>query len=132
MSYGMAAALQAALFARLSHVDALADWPVLDAPPRGKGEASFVLIGPEDVIDRSDKTGSGAEHRFTVSVISDAAGFQAAKAAAVAISDALGEGVLALDRGRMVGLWFQRAVARRLDEGRQRRIDLTFRARLEG
>ena len=132
MSYGMAAALQAALYLRLSGLPALAEWPVLDAPPKGRSEASFVLIGPEEVIDRSDRTGTGAEHRFTVSVISDAAGFQAAKAAAVAISDALGEGVLALERGRMVGLWFQRAVARRLDEGRQRRIDLTFRARVEG
>ena len=37
----------------------------------------------------------------------------------------------ALARGRLVGLSFQRAVARRVDEGRVRRIDLSFRARVE-
>jgi hypothetical protein len=66
-----------------------------------------------------------------VSVVSSAAGFQAAKAVAVAVSDSLVDAELVLARGRLVGLRFVRAVARRLDEGRARRIDLTFRARVE-
>ena len=51
--------------------------------------------------------------------------------AAVAISDALEGAALVLTRGRLVSLRFQRAVARRLDEGETRRVDLTFRARVE-
>lgn len=99
--------------------------------PRDRGGGSFVLIGSEEVRDLSDASGSGAEHRFTVSVISEAAGFNAAKDMAVAISDALNTAALELSRGRLVGLWFQRATARRRDDGRVRRIDMTFRARVE-
>jgi hypothetical protein len=131
MSYGTALALQTALFQRLTGSPALAGVPVADALPKGQGTGTFVLIGPEEVFDQSDKTGRGAEHRFTVSVVSDAAGFQAAKAVAVAVSDALVDAPLTLSRGRLVGLSFVRAVARRLAEGRARRIDLTFRARVE-
>jgi hypothetical protein len=36
-----------------------------------------------------------------------------------------------LARGRLVGIDFLRAAARRRDEGKVRRIDLTFRARVE-
>ncbi|PZQ99747.1 MAG: DUF3168 domain-containing protein [Cereibacter sphaeroides] len=130
MSYGLAVALQEAVFARLAQVPELARVAVVDALPNGMA-GTFVLIGGEEVIDRSDQTGRGAEHRFVVSVVSDATGFQSAKMLGVAISDALADAPLVLNRGRLVGLWFQRAVARRLDEGRVRRIDLTFRARVE-
>lgn len=129
MSYGMAAALQAAIYQRL--VAQMGAVPVLDAVPKGQRPGLFVLIGPEEVTDQSDKTGGGAEHRFVISVISEAAGFQVAKDTAVAVSDALVDAGLVLARGRLVGLRFLRASARRLDEGRVRRIDLTFRARVE-
>jgi hypothetical protein len=136
MSYGMAAALQAAVFARLAGDAALAALvgdAVYDAVPPGAGAGTFVLIGPEEVRDASDKTGDGAEHRFTVSVLSDAAGFAPAKAAAVAVSDALTGAGLTLTRGRVVSLAFVSAVARRAAGGSgPRRIDLSFRARLEG
>ncbi len=131
MSYGMASAFQAALFAHLTALPALAGVPVVDALPRGETLGTFVLIGAEDVRDRSDASGGGAEHRFVVSIVSDAAGFQAAKALAAAVSDGLVDAAMVLARGRLVGLGFTRAVARRLDEGRVRRIDLTFRARVE-
>jgi hypothetical protein len=127
----MAQALQAAIFQRLTADTGLSGIPVVDSLPRGQGSGTFIVIGPEDVIDRSDKTGNGAEHRFMVSVISDAAGFLAAKAVAVVVSDSLVGAPLVLARGRLSGLWFLRAVARRLDEGKARRIDLTFRARVE-
>jgi hypothetical protein len=90
-----------------------------------------VSLGPEDARDASDKTGDGAIHDFVVSVITDEAGFQTAKAVASAISDALSGAALALARGQLVGLWFLRAKARRVETGEARRIDLTFRARVE-
>lgn len=131
MSYAMAAALQAAIFERLSTDPALGGVPVLDAVPDGGPGGTFVLIGPEEVRDASDKSGAGAEHRILLSVISDAAGFQLAKSVAVAVSDALDGAPLVLTRGRLVSLAFQRATARRLKEGAVRRIDLGFRARVE-
>jgi hypothetical protein len=130
MSYGAAAALQAAIYGRLTGAVALTGVQVLDAVPSGGGTGTFVLIGPEEVIDQSDKTGGGAEHRLTVAVISDAAGFQAAKVVAVAVSDALVDAPLTLARGHLVGLRFLRAKAVRLDNGLTRRIDLSFRARV--
>lgn len=131
MSYGSAAALQAAIWQRLIAAATLAGVPVVDALPRGSGKGTFVLIGPEEVLDASDKSGGGADHRLTISVISDATGFRGAKEVAVAVSDALVDAQLPLMRGRLVSLRFLRAVARRLDEGAVRRIDLQFAARIE-
>ena len=131
MSYGVAAALQGAVFGRLAALPGLAGVPVLDAVPKGMTEGTFILIGSEEVRDQSDALASGAEHRFAISIVSDAAGFQTAKTLAVAVSDGLIDANLTLSRGRLVGLQFLSAVARRLDEGRVRRIDLTFRARVE-
>ncbi|MFN3646842.1 MAG: DUF3168 domain-containing protein [Gemmobacter sp.] len=131
MSYAAAAALQAALHERLTQAPALAGVPVLDAVPGGQAPATYVLIGPEEVRDASDKSGPGAEHRLVVSVVSRAAGFAAAKGIAVAVTDVLSGPVPALARGRLAGLWFVQAEARRLDNGATRRVDLTFRARVE-
>ena len=135
MSYGGGAALQEAVYARLiadPALDALVDGAVHDAVPSGTEPDLYVLIGSEQVRDRSDRSGSGAEHRFRVSVISDATGFKAAKQAAAAVSVALEDAPLALDAGRLVGLWFYRAETRRHAQGAGRRIDLTFVARIEG
>lgn len=131
MSYGAAAAVQAALYDLLMAVPDLSGLPVLDAVPKGGGTGTFLLIGPEEVLDRSDATGGGAEHRVQVSVITDAAGFAVAKAAAAAVSDAVTGSRPALARGRVVETGFVKAVARRIDDGRRRRIDLTFRLRVE-
>lgn len=130
MSYGAAPALQTAVFQRLSGWAPLAGVAIYDAvPPNVTG--TFVLIGPEEAREASDKTGAGAEHRLVISVISDGAGFLQAKQAAVAVAEAL-EGVPpALPVGRVVSLQFVKAVARRLDDGAARRIDLTFRVRIE-
>ncbi|MDR0807711.1 MAG: DUF3168 domain-containing protein [Gemmobacter sp.] len=129
MSYGMAAALQAAIYQQLT--TCLPGVAIHDAIPPGGGTGTFVLLGPEEAIDASDQTGGGAEHRLLVSVISDEAGFAAAKNVAVAISDALTGADLVLARGRLVGLRFLKAQARRLDEGAVRRVDLRFAARVE-
>lgn len=131
MSYQAAAALQAAVFARLSGFPALAGVSIVDAMPPGTAPGSFVLIGPEQVVDQSDKTGGGAEHRFEVAVISDASGFVSAKTLAGAACEALVDAGLTLTTGRLVSIGFLRATARRLDGGALRRIDMTFRARIE-
>ena len=135
MSYGMAAALQSAVYQRLladTSVSALVGVAIYDALPAGDLPTTYVSLGPENVSDRSDQTGGGALHRFTVSVVTETAGFGAAKAVAAAITDALTGVDLTLSRGRLVGLWFERASARRTGKaGRIRRIDLRFRARVE-
>ncbi|MDO9638804.1 MAG: DUF3168 domain-containing protein [Pseudotabrizicola sp.] len=131
MSYGAAAALQTALYSLLSSAPALAGALVVDAMPPSAGAAAFVLIGPEEVLDQSDKSGDGAEHRIVVSVISDAAGFLTAKTLATAVSDCLTGATPVLSTGRVVSIQFARAVAKRLGDGDVRRIDLTFRVRIE-
>jgi len=87
MSYGIGAALQAAVYQRLrasSALDALIGDAIYDAVPPGTVTGTYVSLGPEDVRDASDVTGDGAEHDFVVSVVTDAAGFQSAKAVAAA------------------------------------------------
>ncbi|KPQ06771.1 MAG: Protein of unknown function (DUF3168) [Rhodobacteraceae bacterium HLUCCA12] len=135
MSYTSGAALQAAVFDLLSGdaaLGALLDGGIHDAPVPGTPSGSHVFLGPEDVIDRSDASGPGSEHRFTVSIVSDAPGFRRAKEIAARIGAILPEAPLALSEGRLVGLWFDRAQARRIEGGAVRRIDLRFRARIEG
>jgi hypothetical protein len=130
MSYGAAPALQQAVFQRLTTWPALAGVATFDAvPPNATG--TFVLIGPEEVRDQSDKSGAGAEHQMIISVITDATGFLSIKTIAADISDALIDAPLTLNRGQLVSLFFQRASARRIEEGETRRIDLTFRARVQ-
>ncbi len=134
MTYALAAPLQAAVFQALGADPVLAGivgTAIYDALPPGTPPALYVTLGSESVRDRSDQTGAGAEHELTVSVITDSAGFASAKAAAAAISDALVDADLALSRGRLVALGFHRAKAARVGTGDQRRIDLTFRARVD-
>ena len=134
MSYGVAAALQSAVYQRLmadGALDALVGDAVYDAVPPGTVTGTYVSLGPEDAKDASDQVGRGASHDFVVSVVTDQAGFQTAKEAAAAVSDALTGAALVLARGRLVGLWFVKARARRVEEADVRRIDLTFRARVE-
>ncbi|MGR3803877.1 DUF3168 domain-containing protein [Marinibacterium profundimaris] len=135
MSYGMAVALQKAVYETLvtdAALTALIGLQVFDAPPPGQVPDIYVALGPEEVRDRSDKSGRGALHRFTLSVVGEGDSFAALKEVATAVSDALEGAAPALDRGHLVGLWFERARARRTGPaGRIRRIDLRFRARVE-
>ena len=134
MSYGMSSALQQAVFQRLqgdSALVALVGTDIFDAAPPGIVPETYVSIGPEDVKDASDKSGVGAAHEFTVSVVSQAAGFSTAKDVAAAVSDALVDASLVLTRGHLVSLNFMRARAKRVQDADTRRIDLRFRARVE-
>lgn len=130
MSYAAAPALQTAVFQVLSAAPALVGVAIYDAvPPNVTG--TFVLIGPEEVRDQSDKSGAGAEHQMVISVITDATGFLSIKTIAADISDTLIGTPLVLSQGTLVSLLFLRATARRIEEGETRRIDLTFRARVQ-
>ncbi|UXX81638.1 DUF3168 domain-containing protein [Roseovarius pelagicus] len=134
MSYAASAALQAAIYGRLTSdaaIGALVGDAIYDALPAGPLPDTYVALGPEDVRDRSDASGGGAWHRFIISVVTEEAGFHAAKTLAAAIGDALVDASLVLDRGRLVGLHFHRARAKRESGGQTRRIDLTFRARVD-
>jgi hypothetical protein len=131
MSYAASAALQSAIFTKLSGAPALAGVSVVDAMPPGVPAGSFVLLGPEVAIDQSDKTGAGVEHRVDIAVISDAAGFLPAKTIAAAISNALVGATMTLSVGHLVSITFLRADAVRLDDGSARRINMQFRARID-
>ena len=133
MSYGVAAALQRAVFAQLradTALAALVGTDIYDALPTGALPSLYVVLGAEDVRDASDKTGGGAWHQFTVSVVTQSAGFATAKAAAAAVSDALVDAPLVLDRGTLVSLRFYKAKAARVGTGAVRQINLIFRARV--
>lgn len=130
MSYALSAALQAAVFQHLSSDPNLAGIAIHDALPSGSVPQTYVLLGAEDVHDGSDVSGVGALHRFIVSIHSDNAGFSSSKQLAGAVCDGLINAPLALMRGHLIGLWFDRAQARRMSDG-SRRIDLRFRASVE-
>jgi hypothetical protein len=133
MTYALSEALQSAVYQHLASnpgLTALIGGDLFDALPSGTLPQTYVALGPEEVEDRSDVSGAGARHRFTVSVFSDTAGFSAAKAVAAAVCDALIDAPLTLTRGRLVGLWFERAAAERLTDG-GRSIVLRFAARVE-
>ena len=135
MSYGVAAALQAAIYQRLTQdgaLTALVGDAIYDALPAGDSlPETYVTLGPEDVRARDDGTGGGAWHPIIVSVVTSATGFHGAKQVAGAVGDALGAGAMTLERGRLVSLRFDRARAAREGSGALRRIDLSFRARVE-
>ena len=129
MTYALSAALPSAVYARLT--DQITDTPVYDALPTGTLPALYITLGPEVVRDRSDQTGHGADHDFSVTIATETAGFAAAKLAAAQVSDALLDTVLTLTRGRIVSLNFLRATASRVDGSSVRQITLIFRARVE-
>lgn len=133
MSYGSSAALQEAVYGALSSdidVNELTGGAVFDAEPTGTLPPLYISLGPETVRSRADYSGGGALHEFIVSVVSEAPGFAAAKSVAVAVGDRLVDAQLALSRGDLVSLRFQKAKAVRIEKGAKRRIDLTFRARV--
>lgn len=137
MSFAASVALQGAVYQHLRADPALTDLvgdAVFDAMPIDAPAGVFVSLGPEDVRDVGDMTAAGSQHDFIVSVLSGAdrgTGFAAVKAAAAAVADALDQTPLVLSKGHLTALWFLRARARRVENGAARRVDLTFRARID-
>ncbi|KIC19578.1 DUF3168 domain-containing protein [Leisingera sp. ANG-DT] len=133
MTYAIAGGLQSAVYTLLTGdagLTALVGSAIYDAIPAGPLPQTYVALGGEEVLDRSDKTAGGAEHRFFVTVTTDMAGFATAKSAAAAVCDALVGAAVPLPRGQLTGLWFDRAKAERLSTG-GRQITLRFRARVD-
>ena len=134
MSYGSAAALQSAVYQRLvgdPGLVALVGGAIYDALPAGTLPSLYVSLGGEEVKARDEFTGGGAVHLLKLSVVSAASGFASAKEAASAVCDALDDPALSLTRGRLVSLRFVRAKAAMVGNGQTRRIDMTFRARVD-
>lgn len=134
MSYAMTAAVQAAVYGCLvadAGVQAVVGSNVFDAAPGGTLPETYVVMGEEAVTGWHDASGAVARHDLVVSILSDAAGFANAKAAAVAVSDALDGRALTLTRGRVVDCRFRRAKAKRGTSPAARQIDLTFRVLVE-
>jgi hypothetical protein len=134
MSYAMSAALQRVVYQALTQsvaLQAVVGTAIFDAPPTGSLPSIYVSLGPESAIAQSDVTARGARHDFVISVVTDAAGFQAAKDAAGIVSDILAQPLAPLDRGQLVNLSFHKARALRDEAAQLRRIDLIFRARLD-
>ncbi|MEO0937005.1 MAG: DUF3168 domain-containing protein [Pseudomonadota bacterium] len=134
MSYGVSGALQSAVYDALYNDAALVGLvggAIFDAIPAGTLPSLYVSLGAETVKTAQDMTRDGALHIFSVDVVTDVPGFAAAKAAAGAISDALHEADLSLNRGRLVFLKFHSATASRPRGSTGRTINLKFRARIE-
>jgi hypothetical protein len=134
MSYALAGALQAAVFARLSAdaaLVALVGTAIYDAVPAGSLPETYLSLGVEDARVRGDASGEIAEHDIGLSVISSAAGFATAKAVAAAVAAALDGGDLTVAGGRLMDLRFLGARARRVRDADVRRIELRFRARID-
>lgn len=134
MSYGSAAALQTALYQRLTtdtEVVAAVGAAVFDMVPTGPLPPLYIVLGRDEQRDASDYTGAGAWHEAVISVVAESASFLAAKEAARAVSDALVDAPLSLSRGTLVSLRLMRALARQTENGTGRRIDLRFRARID-
>lgn len=134
MSFAGSGPLQEAVYAALvgdPTLGVIVGTAIYDAVPPGNLPAIYVRLGSETAQDASDGTGTGALHRFTVSVITTQPGFASAKQAGAAISDVLHDADLVLSRGVLVSLRFERARAARIDRGAARQIDLRFAARVQ-
>ena len=134
MSLGNSAALYRAIYDILANdagVTAVIGTHIYDALPAGPLPEVFISLGAEVVSDRSDKTGRGSEHDFTISVITTQPGFLRAKDVATAIGHALLDQTPDFGGLSVVYLNFTRADARRDTDTQTRRIDLGFRARID-
>ena len=137
MSYAAAVALQAAVYQHLLADDTVQNSvgdAIYDAMPVESPQTTFISLGPEQVTDAGDYTARGSRHEFVISVISGAdgaTGFKSVKQTAAAVTEALEAGTLRLSHGHLAGIWLLRARARRAENGDARRVDLTFRARID-
>ena len=135
MTYRLSAALQSAIFDRLSNdpdVDAAFGGAVFDTPPAGELPSLYLTIGSEDVTARDDKSGSGAVHRLALAIVASNSGFFDAKSAAGLVETSLTRpGPWLMDQGRIVDVRFSKARAHQDRSGQTRRIDLQFRVRVD-
>ncbi|MEM8979397.1 MAG: DUF3168 domain-containing protein [Pseudomonadota bacterium] len=134
MSYGPAPDLQQAIYAALTgdaELTSLSGGAVFDAMPEGKPEDCFILIGDEEVRDRSDVSGFGADFLVAISVIGPSDGFLKIKQIAARVSDLLLNFNPSLARGCIGFSHLDRVRARRSTPQTHRRVDLRFRMRVD-
>lgn len=137
MSYAASAALQSAVYQTLradAALRAIIGDALFDAMPVSAPGGVHVALGPETMRDASDGSAAGSDHEFVISVVSGSdqgAGFAVVKLAAAAVEAALESGAMALETGKLVGMWLLRARARRTEKNVARQVDLTFRARID-
>lgn len=134
MSYATASALQAAVYQHLlsdAALQALVGTAIYDQVPAGTLPSTYVSLGPETARQMRDSSGRATRHDFTISVTTDASGFQSIKDVAGAVTETLQDAPLELSLGRLSSLDFLRATARRVRSGALRQIDLRFRARVD-
>jgi len=133
MSCG-SSALQSVLYDTLSAdaaLTALIGSAIFDAVPPGEAPETYVVLGDEVITDRSAVLCTAMRHDLTISVISTALGYGAAKAVAARVVEVLTGSELTLADGHLVYLNFLRARAARVGTASRRRIDVTFRAMVE-
>ncbi|QDY68922.1 DUF3168 domain-containing protein [Qingshengfaniella alkalisoli] len=133
MSYQYAADLQVAMFQALSNDPALTHIPLFDAPSVGTVPQTYMAIGAETVLGGSSKNSAGAEHKVSLSVVTQAQGFHGAKQIAADAERVLaGMPGDAVGAGTIATVNFERARARHGGPDNGRRIDLTFRVFIDG
>ncbi len=134
MSYALSAALQAAVYRRLSadpSVSALVGSEIYDAPlerARGQAAPDHITLGEDDARPNDTVTSRGAIHDFGVSVHSGRDGFDAVKRIAGAVCESLVDAPLEIGGGHLVALRFLRAKAERGPAPEKRKVTLRFRA----
>lgn len=138
MTYAMSWPLQQGLFKLLCDrplCETHFNGQIFDAPLPFGSEAApdglYLIIGDEEVQDWSTATDAGAVHLISLNIHAPRRGFAEAKQAAADISDALLNGSIPLERGRVVNIRFVDANTYREEADQLRRIEMRFRVTLE-
>lgn len=131
MSYQFAHALQFVVYQTLlvhQPLTALVGTNIFDAVPTGTIAETYILVGEDKAVDRSDLTGQLARHDLTIQIVSSANGYSDAKRVAGAVCDALEAIQINLSTDNVRQVQFRSAHARRDTGAGERRIDLKYRA----
>lgn len=134
MSYVTAESLQKAVFAALVadvELQSLTQGKIFDALPSGDLPDVSVQLGAEITKGFVDGSGAISRHDFVLSIVSKRDAFSQIKEIAARVSEVLHGTNLTLERGRLVGLNFVKANARKRRGARGRQLDLTFRALID-
>ena len=122
-------AVQAFIYDRLAGDAALASLvgtAIYDTPPSDSPPDISVLIGAEEVLDASDKTGSAQIHRAEIEIVARTSGFAAAKDVAAAVRSSLEGASGAAGNGMISRVQFRRAQSLRDTTDGLRRVRMRF------
>jgi hypothetical protein len=123
-------AIRAHLLTDAAFVAALGRPKVFDEAPRD-ADPPYALFVETQMRDWSAELCRGAEHFFTLAIVSTQRGLNGAIAAAQQLVDLLDEASLALDGHALIDLRFLSLETRRDQSGRFARVDIKFRATTE-